>query len=147
MTVQFFNNTSDNRKMSKNITSLDSANCQLKESCSLLRPSVILARSSLLRYAECNYMYIPKFHRYYYANVTAMAGDMLEISGNVDVLMTYANQLRALNVTIVRQENLFNDYFVDQQLPIRQTKTIQFAKIGTYNAGTGMYLTVDGGSE
>lgn len=147
MTVQFFNNTSDNRKISKNIALLGSVDCQLKESCSLLRPVVILARETLPRYAECNYMYIPKFRRYYYADVSAMVGDMLEIGGNVDVLMTYANQLRALNVTIVRQENMFNDFFVDQQLPIRQTKTIQFAKIGTYNAGTGMYLTVDGGSE
>lgn len=145
--ITFYNNSSDTRKLNKSITRLASVDVKLKDNCSILRPRIILKRSTLTQYANCNYMYIPAFNRYYFAEISALVGDRVEITGNVDVLMSYANQIRALNVTVLRQEYMYNDYFIDNQLPIRQTKTIQFAKIGTYNAGTGLYLTVDGGSE
>lgn len=147
MNITFYNNKSDVRKLSKSISSLGSVDAKLKDNCSLLRPTIIVKRASLSQYASCNYMYIPAFKRYYFAEIRALVGDRVEIDGNVDVLMSYSNAIRALNVTVLRQENMFNDYFIDNQLPIRQTKTIQFAKIGTYKAGTGLYLTVDGGSE
>lgn len=145
MRVIFYNCKSDNRKLNKSITQLASVECDLKENCSLLSPSFELSHGALNDYARCNYMYVPDFHRYYFASVNALYGDRLQVNGDVDVLMTYANQIRALNVTITRQQNMYNDYLIDNQLPIRQTKEIQFASVGTYSAGMGIYLTVDGG--
>lgn len=145
MNVKFYNSRSDKRVLSKSITSLATVDCQLKENCPILNPSLVVARKSLTQYAECNYMYIPSFRRYYFVTASALVGDMVEISGHVDVLMTYANGIRSLYATVLRQENMYNDYLIDNQLPIRQTKQIQRALVGTYNAGTGFYLTVNGG--
>lgn len=147
MLVQFYNNRSDRRKLNKSLSSLGSSNCSLKEPCDILHPIVKLKRSGLSQYAVCNYMYIPTFKRYYFAEVRALVGDMVEISGTeVDVLMTYANGIRSIYCTILRQENVNNKYYIDNELPIRQTKQIQLVSVGQYNAGTGIYLTVDGGN-
>lgn len=147
MNVTFYNNRSDKRKLSKSLTRLGSVDAELKDDCSILRPTLRVSRGNLSQYAVCNYMYIPSFNRYYFVETSALIGDMVEVRGDVDVLMTYANGIRALNVTVLRQQNMFNDYMIDNQLPIRQTKNIQFAKIGDFAAGTSLYLTVDGGSE
>lgn len=147
MQVYFYNNASDSRKLNKSLSSLGSANCQLKEPCDILFPSVTLARGDLSGYAQCNYMYIPTFRRYYFVEVRALVGDMLEIKTiQSDPLMSYANAIRSIRTSIIRQEKIYNDYIVDGDLPIRATKNIQWVNIGTYNAGTGIYLTVDGGN-
>lgn len=147
MNVIFYNNKSDNRKVNKSITRLgNNIACQLKEPCEILRPAVTLARQTLPNYAQCNYMYIPTFGRYYFVKCTALPGDMLSVEAiEPDPLMTYANGIRSLYCTIIRQEKVFNKYYIDNELPIRQTKQIQLVSVGQYSAGTGIYLTVDGG--
>lgn len=147
MNVIFYNNKSDRRKVSKSLARLGSANCSLKEPCEILRPVVVLKRGDLTQYAQCNYMYIPTFGRYYFVKCRAMTGDMLSVETiDPDPLMSFANGIRSIYCTIVRQENVNNKYYIDDQLPIRQTKKIQLVKVGTYSAGTGIYLTVDGGN-
>lgn len=145
MNVKFYNSQSDKRVLSKSLSSLASMDCDLKENCSIINPTIIVARKNLTQYASCNYMYIPSFRRYYFVTASALVGDMVEIRGHVDVLMTYASGIRGLYATVLRQENIYNDYLIDNQLPIRQTKEIQRALVGTYSAGTGIYLTVNGG--
>lgn len=145
--VIFYNNRSDRRVLNKNISQVaDVSNCELKEDCQILYPSLILARSSCAGYASCNYMYIPTFKRYYHVKFTALAGDMLQVDTiEPDPLMSFANGIRSLYCTIIRQENIYNKFYIDNELPVRQTKKVQWVKVGKYNAGTGIYLTVDGG--
>lgn len=147
MQAIFYNNRSDSRKLSKSISQLATVDCQLKDDCSLLNPVLIISHGALSSYAQCNYMYIPEFKRYYYASVSALAGDMLEVAGEVDVLMSYASGIRALQCTILRQERVFNPYIVDNFMPSRAQRNIQYVGVGTYSAGTGLYLTVDGGED
>lgn len=145
MQVIFYNNRSDNRKLSKSITELSRTDCQLKDNCSLINPILLVSHSALSLYNQCNYMYIPEFGRYYYCELSAMTGDMIEVHGKVDVLMSHAANIRALQCTILRQQNKFNPYIVDPFIPSRAQRNIQRVSVGTYNAGTGLYLTVDGG--
>lgn len=147
MQVMLYNNSSDARRLSKNINLLATANCQLKDDCSLLRPRLVINHSTLSAYANCNYMYIPDFRRYYYCNVSALPGDMLELTGDVDVLMSYASGIRSIRCTIIRQEKVYNPYIVDNFMPSRAQRNIQRISVGTYNAGVGLYLTVDGGKD
>lgn len=147
MRVTFYNNRSDNRKLSKQLTQLGSVNCQLKNNCSMLTPIVLINHSSLPLYNQCNYMFIPEFGRYYYAELSALAGDMIEVHGKVDVLMSHAPNIRALQCTILRQQSKFNPYIVDQFAPSVAQRNIQWISVGTYNAGVGLYLTVDGGKD
>lgn len=148
MQVTFYNNRSDNRKLSKSIVQLGSPiDCQLKEDCSIINPILIVSHSALPLYNQCNYMFIPEFGRYYYCELTAMAGDKIMVHGKVDVLMSHAPNIRALQCTILRQQWKYNPYIVDPFAPSKSQRNIQWISIGKYNAGTGLYLTVDGGKE
>lgn len=148
MRVFFYNNKSDYRKLSKILESAGSAECALKEGCDILYPALRLAKVDLPNYANTNYMYIPTFGRYYCIKIRAITGDMIEIETlKPDPLMSFANGIRSLTCTITRQEYRYNDYYVDNELGIRQTKMIQWVNLGTFDAGKGIYLTVDGGTE
>lgn len=147
MIVRFYNNRSDKRKLSKSLSSLGSTDCMLKEPSDILRPTFTIKRQNLTEYARCNYIYVPAFNRYYFAEIAAEIGDMLTIRGvESDVLMSWGNRIRSINCTIVRQENVFNTYMVDNLLPVRATKWLDWISVGTYDAGQGLYLTVDGGN-
>lgn len=88
---------------------------------------------------NCNYAYIPEFGRYYYVT------DIISINGtlpsenwpspaqlwdfhmHVDVLKTYAEQIKEQNAIIARQENVYNlmlddGSFMTYQNPKLQTK-------------------------
>lgn len=146
MQIVLYNNRSDKRRLNKKLSQLAVVNnVQLKNDCSLLNPRLVISHGALSQYAQCNYMFIPDFNRYYFCSVSALTGDMLEIAGDVDVLMSYKSGIGSLRCTIVRQEKKFNKYFVDDFLPVSQIKNIQYIKVGTYSAGKGIYLTVDGG--
>lgn len=148
MIVNFYNSSSDKRALNKNISMVSGGiDCQLKEPCSVLNPRLIVNRSTVSQYASCNYVYIPTFKRYYFAEFTALAGDMLQVDCKVDVLMSYASQIRGISCTIERQQYKTNKYIVDKLMVIRSTKNLQRASVGTYSAGTGLYLTVDGGAD
>lgn len=147
MRVSFYTNKSDARVLSKNLSLLATVDAQLKESCDILRPRLVLARRSLSQYATCNYCIIPSLKRNYFCEITMLAGDMLEITCSVDVASTWASSIRNLYCTILRQEKIFNKFIPDATLPIRMTRNIQYVAIGDYNAGTGLYLTVDGGKD
>ena len=61
-----------------------------------------------------NYMDISAFGRkYFITEVTALTADTCMVSGHVDVLSTYAEQIRAHTALIARQENKYNLYMDD----------------------------------
>lgn len=145
MKVSFYTTKDDRRVVNKSITLLSTIDCDLKDNCNILSPALIVDKNVLTSYATCNYMYISTFKRYYYTQITAMAGDMLTIEGNVDVLMTYKSGIGSITCDVLRQENNYNKYYVDALLPKRNTKNIQYLKIGDLPLQNGIYLTVTGG--
>lgn len=147
MTVSFYTNSSDARELSKNLSLLATVDAQIKESCDILRPRLVLARQTLTQYATCNYCIIPSLKRNYFCEITMLPGDMLDISCSVDVASTWGSNIRNLYCTILRQEKIFNKFIPDATLPIRMTRNIQYVSVGNYDAGIGLYLTVDGGKD
>lgn len=92
---------------------------------------------------ELNYAYIPEFGRYYFiTNIISVEGTKVsntypsptalwELHMHVDVLMTYASQIRAQTAIVSRQANNYNlmlddGSFMVYQDPIVQTKYFSF---------------------
>lgn len=145
MIANFYSTSSDEKKVDKSLNSLGSCDCQLQEPCEVLRPVIIVDRSEISNFAMCNYMHIPNLGRYYYAKLRMLPGGMLEVTGNVDALMSWRGGIRGVTCDIVRQEYNFNEFYVDTLLPKRSSKNIQYLKIGEIPANNGIYLTVTGG--
>lgn len=104
----------------------------------------VLNPSVLIRYADnnglkdigdistFNYMWIPKFKRYYYIDDISTEGALIRINGRVDSLYSHMNDILNSTQYIIRQEKNNNSpYLDDNLLPITSQhnyKGIQFGR-------------------
>ena len=114
LTITFYTNKSDRRKVKKDLTTVKTAtSCLLKDNCEITAP-VITVEGSASTFASVNYMYIPAFNRYYFASVRALSNGLVEVTGKVDILSSAgANGLLTHTAIIARQQEKFNLYLND----------------------------------
>lgn len=142
MNVNFYVCTDDKRKVTKNLTPLNSLTCNIKDKSSLKNPSLILSKKSFNSINNCNYCYISDFGRYYFIeNITLLTAERVLIECKCDVLMSFNGGIRSLNGMIDRQENLHNPYIIDNSVPIRSERIVSYHKIGALE-GNSILLTV-----
>lgn len=111
--IRLQQNNSDNIVLDKNITDIIVLSGSLKNETSIIDP-VILIEGDLSNYVNCNYMTIPIFGRsYFIRDIKSIRTSLFEIHAHVDVLTTYAAQIRANTGIIHRQEFLWNLYLDD----------------------------------
>lgn len=116
MVINFFNNNSDSNVVNKSLTQLFNVNAEFKQNTSILNPILRIKGGNLSQFATANYFYVADFKRYYYiTNITLGVGGIAEISGRVDVLMSFKTEFTALTAIVERQENTFNTYLNDEQ--------------------------------
>lgn len=124
MNVILQKSTSGRNYLSKNIETLLSVSGTLKESTSIIDP-VIKIECDLSNLVQCNYMTIPDFGRSYFVNnIRSITADIAEFSCHVDVLSTYAQQIRSNNAIIKRQENRWNLYLNDGSFKVYQNPLV-----------------------
>ena len=72
----------------KDFTTIDTLTGNLRNETSVTNPTIII-ESNVNDIAECNYFYIPQFHRYYFVtDIRSIRNGLVEISGHCDVLTT-----------------------------------------------------------
>lgn len=114
MEVSFYQNTSENYRIDKSLIGKYTESCTLKDGCSIENPEILIANANNM--SDCNYMYIPDFNRYYFVtDIVSVRDGLWLISGHVDVLMSFKNEIKACTATFKRQENLFNLYLDDPE--------------------------------
>lgn len=114
MQVALYTNNSENYRVVKSLTARYTENCTLKDGCSIEDPVILIQNANNI--CECNYMYIADFNRYYYiADIISVRNGLWELHGHVDVLMSFATEIKACSATCKRQENLFNLYLDDPE--------------------------------
>lgn len=101
----------------------------LREATSLLDPVFLIQASAPGFHSnEFNYLYVEEFGRYYYiTNIISANETLWEIHCHVDVLMSYAEQIKEQTAIVARQEAKYNMYlddgiFMTYQNPRIQTK-------------------------
>ena len=139
MQVALYTNNSENYRVTKSLTARYTENCTLKDGCSIEDPVILIQNANNI--SECNYMYIDDFGRYYYiTDIISVRNGLWELHGHVDVLMSYATQIKGCSATLKRQENLFNMYLDDPEF-----KTYNNAQIVTkvFTGGNGLKKNLD----
>ena len=115
ITVQLCHNSSPIEKIGKTIDSGNSYDCLLKADTSILKPTIIIHTDSS-DITGFNYMYISNFGRYYFIDdIVSKNNNIWEVSGHVDVLETYKEQIKSNTAVIKRQQSLFNTYLNDPE--------------------------------
>ena len=115
MTVNLYTTTDDPRKIGKELTTIATGiTCKPSKPFSILNPRIILNNAE--GYTACNYVYIPDFSRYYFAEINMLTGVEIEIVCSVDVLNSY--DLSNVPILATRAESAGVNYFPDRQLPV-----------------------------
>lgn len=116
MNVKLYINESNNNVLNKKITLINEYNILLKDNVDVYRP-IIKIKTELLN--KCNYVFIEDFNRYYYVvNKRSINIEIIELTLECDVLMSFREQILNLKCIIDKQENinLGNKYYDDNSL-------------------------------
>lgn len=77
-------------------------------------------------WARINYFHIPSWGRYYYiTDITVIRTHLYQITGHVDVLMSFRTELGNCSGIVYRNENNWNMYLDDGSLKVFSNPIIQ----------------------
>lgn len=145
MDVIFYYNTSDDRVIKKNILQGKTLQGVLRDEVSVMSPIVRFESDEVLDY---NYAYIPALERYYsITDRTCYRNNIWDVSFQVDVLMSFQNDICNLNVIVDKQSMRMhgNEYIDDGSLV---TENVMFKKVYNFQNGfnsTGEYILITAG--
>lgn len=130
MTLDFYQNKSDDRVVAKDLESIrQNVSCDMKEDGSIIRPRFLVS-GAVTDYADVNYVYCPDFLRYYYiTDIVTAGGGMTEIQCRVDVLMSFSAAFLERDAIVSRNAYEFNLQLDDSEFrtysdPIVITKNL-----------------------
>ena len=139
MQVILYKNSAPPNKVNKSANlsnSKDFHNCIFtqKNALDILHPSVLLDMNiDIGDVRKYNYMYIPKFSRYYFIDSISAEGGLIRIDGRCDVLMSHKTDILKSKQYILRQEKKNNSPYLDyNMLPIRSDHNYIAKPFGHY---------------
>ena len=113
MNIHLYNNASYKNKVDKTLNNEITKSGTLRQETSVVNPSIVM-EGRIEDFALYNYMYIPKFKRYYFiTNITTLRNNMIEISGHTDVLMSFKDTILNETAVVGRQYNDYSMYLQD----------------------------------
>lgn len=108
MQVVFYNNSSGNEHVTKSLTEVRTFDVDLKDSCSVQNPVLLLSG----KYLNANYAKIPDFgNRFYYIdNIVQIRKNLWQYSLRCDVLMSFSKEIRQQTsiIDISSQSKFYN---------------------------------------
>ena len=147
MEVLFYYNKSDNRTINKNIVPELGVSFEgvPRDDLDIMNPVIRFESDEILRY---NYARIPELQRYYYIkDRTVFREGVWDITFDVDVLMSFRNDILHLSAIADKQsmpEN-GNEYIDDSSLV---TENVMFQTVYNFPNGfndTGEYILITAG--
>ncbi len=122
--IDLIQNNSDKNVVSKDLTTLLSVSGVLKNETSIIDP-VIMIECDLSGLTNANYIHIPVFGRYYYINnIRSIRNGLVEFTCHVDVLQSFASDIKANTGIVRRQENAWNLYLNDGSFKVYQNPMV-----------------------
>jgi hypothetical protein len=123
-TIKLQTNNSEDNRITKSVTDIMSVNGTLRAETSIIDP-VILINCNLSEVTHCNYITIPEFKRSYFVrNIKSVRMGLVELSGHVDVLSSFADSIKGNIAIIRRQENDWNLYLNDGTFRVYQNSMV-----------------------
>lgn len=125
MTITLYTNNSEKNKVTKDLTELTELTGTLRDSCSITSP--VIRVGDISEYLTAlNYAYIPEFGRYYFINeIKTLVNSIFEITMKCDVLMSFADEIKANQAIIARNENSYNLLLNDGIFKTQQNPRIE----------------------
>lgn len=122
--VQLEISTSPKNKVDKSLSTITTLTGTLKDGTSIIDPKILI-ECDLSSIVNCNYMTISTFGRsYFVTDIKSIKNGIVEITGHVDVISTYASAIRSNSAILRRQENKWNLYLNDGSFKVYQNASV-----------------------
>ena len=145
MTIKLYHNDSDKRTVNKTLTNEGAlANAVIIDDTTILEPRLKVRDNGIIM-VQYNYCYIADFKRYYYITDITVSNGYILIDCKVDVLMSYAQEIKALTCVIKRQQSLCNYYLDDELYKAYEYSRIQTKEFPNGFTTNSLLLTIAGG--
>lgn len=137
----YHNNAEQNRLDKTNfLENVSTLNGYLRDKTSITNPSIIIEMND---FPTFNYVYLPKFNRYYYVtNIISIATNLWQIDMHVDVLMSYRDEILDTECIIERNQYDYNAFLVDKDLPCEKARTLYMVS-DTIRTKINPFLSMD----
>ena len=125
MIINIGKSLSDAKRVTKSFTQSLLVNAQIKEDTSIIDPTFIIEAPATV---DFNYLKVPTWGRsYYIRNITALPGSRLALSCHVDVLDSFASEIKACTAIIDKQAGtaMTSPYLDDGSYVIQSSRVIQ----------------------
>lgn len=136
--IQLCRNNSETNRIGKDVVVLSTMSGTLKDGTSLIDPVILIESASV---PICNYVIIAAFNRKYFVkDIKSVRNNLWEISMHVDVLDSYASEIRSTNAIIARNEYEYNLYLNDERWWLSQKR---FTVTKTLSGGLNGFNTTE----
>lgn len=142
ITVNFKLNHSDERYITKNITTIkDGVTCDIYDPTNRVDP-ILFVDNADINISTCNYMEIPAFGRkYFITDIIGAAGKTLTIHGHVDVLSSFDAAIRNCDCTAARSTTDYNFYLQDNSRLFNTYTWNQYLDVGEVGSPNLLLIT------
>lgn len=156
MRIVFYKNNSDMENLTKDIVLLRDSQGHdigtydgfLRNESSITDPVFnieTLDTGEEFPWARINYFHVPSWGRYYYiTDITVIRTHLYQISGHVDVLMSFRNELGSCAGIVENNENDWNMYLDDGSCKVYQNPLIEVHEFANYFGNEQIVLAVAG---
>lgn len=148
MEITLYTNESEKNKLEKTITNSILLEGNLRDESSIINPIILISSNKEDIPYMYNYAYIPAFGRYYFiTDIESVRTGIWRVSMHVDVLMSYKEQIKNLNVIINNSEETgANDYLSGNQwiTNVKNTTNIVNFPNGLNDNGEFILITAGG---
>ena len=118
--IQLCQNNSETNRIGKDVVVLATMSGTLKDGTSIIDPTILIESPGV---PNCNYAIINSFERKYFVkDIKSVRNNLWEISMHVDVLDSYANEIRSTEAIIARNEYNYNLYLNDDRWWLSQKR-------------------------
>ena len=148
MEITLYTNESEKNKLDKTITNSILLEGNLRDESSIINPIILISSNKEDIPYMYNYAYIPAFGRYYFiTDIESVRTGIWRVSMHVDVLMSYKEQIKNLNVIINNSEETgANNYLSGNQwiTNVKNTTSIVNFPNGLNDNGEFILITAGG---
>lgn len=149
VSINLYANDSDERSLSKDLTLIDSLSGTLRDECDMRAPRIII-EADIEDLASVNYFEIEEFARFYFlaSPPRIIRTGLIELTGRCDVLMTFADSIRAQTGIVRRAESVdaYNLYLDDGSLKVYANPYVLTEPFPSGFTGASFVLSVAGNS-
>lgn len=144
MKIVFYNTSSANNVINKELTNAHEYDIKLKEDTSIKLPKIVLKSSE---YIDFNYAYIEKFKRYYFVDkIELYPNGIYNLYLLCDVLETYKDEILKCDGKINQQRQNVNKYYDSgYKVELRKEVDIYKSDVTLSETKSTMILSTIGG--